>query len=104
MEETRANSKSEKEHVTDLVGLSRLHGLEESSLMNWVFELGEEEGLMRAIDEKLGTSTFEMESVVSEVPWQGDFLQVLPRVSLQPTEKEEVRFLFRGGWEAAEPW
>ena len=51
---------------------------------------------MRAIDEKLNRLTFEMESVVSEVPWQGDVLQVHPKVSLQPTEKEEFRFLFRG--------
>ena len=67
-EETRANSKPEKEHVTDLVELSRLHGPEESSLMYWIFDFGEEEGLMRAIDEKLDRLNFETESVVSEVP------------------------------------
>ena len=91
-EEMTVNSKPETEHVTDLVGLSRLHGPEESSLLCWIFEFGEEEGLMRAIDEKLDRLNFETESVVSEVPWQGDVLQVHPKVSRLPTEKAEVCF------------
>ena len=78
------NSKPETEHVTNLAMLARLHGLEEDNL-------GEEEGLMRAIDELHDRLNFETESVVSEVPWKGDVLQV----HLQPTKKEEVRFLFR---------
>ena len=49
----------------------------------WIFEFGEEEGLMRAIDEMLA----------SEVPWKGDVLQVHLQVSRQPTEKEEVCFV-----------
>ena len=64
--------------------------------MFWIFEVGEEEGLTRAIDEKLDRFSFENESVASEVLWKGDVLQVHPKVSLQPTEKEEVCFLFRG--------
>ena len=68
----------------------------QSNLMFWIFEFGEEEGLMRAIDEMLDRLSFENESVASEVPWKGDVLQVHPKVSLQPTEKEEVCFLFRG--------
>ena len=51
---------------------------------------------MRAIDEMLDRLSFENESVASEVPWKGDVLQVHPQVSLQPTEKDEVCFLFRG--------
>ena len=51
---------------------------------------------MRAIDEMLDRLSFENESVASEVPWTEDVLQVHPKVSLQPTEKEEVCFLFRG--------
>ena len=82
-------------HVTNLAMLARLHGLEESNLMYWIFEFGEEEGLMRAIDEMLDRLSFESESVAS-VPWKGDVLQVHLKVSLQPTEKEEVCFLFRG--------
>ena len=44
------NSKPEKEDVTDVVGLSRLHGLEVSALLHWIFEFGEEEGLVRSIE------------------------------------------------------
>ena len=39
--------------------------------MYWIIEFGEEEGLLRAIDEKLDGLNFETESGVSEVPWQG---------------------------------
>ena len=53
-------------HVTNLPMLARLHGLEESHLMYWIFEFGEEEGLMRAIDEMLDRLNFETESVASE--------------------------------------
>ena len=63
--------------------------------MYWIIEFGEE-GLLRAIDEKLDGLNFETESGVSEVPWQGDVLQVHPKVSRLPTEKEEVCFSFRG--------
>ena len=90
------NSKPKTEHVTNLAMLARLHGLEESSLMLWVFEHGEEEGLMCAIDELHDRLNFETESVASEVPWKGEVLQVHLQVSPQPTQKEEVRFLFRG--------
>ena len=82
--------------VTNLAMLARLHDLEESNLMYWIFEFGEEEGLMRAIDEMLDRLNFDTESVASEVPWKGDVLQVHQQVSRQPTEKEEVCFLFRG--------
>ena len=41
---------------------------------------------MRAIDEKLEKLSLETESVVSVVPWQGEVLQVHPKISLQPTE------------------
>ena len=44
--------------VTNLAMLARLHGLEESNLMFWIFEFGEEGGLMRAIDEKLDQLSF----------------------------------------------
>ena len=64
--------------------------------MYWIFEFGEEEVLMRAIDEMLDRLNFETESVASEVPWKGEVLQVHLQVSLLPTEKEEVCFLFRG--------
>ena len=73
-------------HVTNLAMLARLHGLEESNLMYWIFEFGEEEGLMRAIDEMLDRLNFGTESVASEVWWKGDVLQVHQKVSLQPTE------------------
>ena len=63
--------------------------------MYWIFEFGEE-GLMRASDEMLDRLSFENESVALEVPWKGDVLQVHPKVSLQPTERDEVCFLFRG--------
>ena len=59
------NSKPKAEHVTNLDMLARLHGLEEESLMFWVFEYGEEEGLMRAIDELHDRLNFETESVAS---------------------------------------
>ena len=92
--------------VTNLAMLARLHGLEESNLMYWIFEFGEEEGLMRAIDEMLDRLNFETESVASEVPWKGDVLQVHPQVSRQPTEKEEPSGLgiqkVRGGSSLAE--
>ena len=90
------NSKPKTEHVTNLAMLARLHGLEESNLMFQVFEHGEEEGLMRAIDELHDRLNFETESVASEVPWKGEVLQVHLQVSPQPTKKEEVCFLFRG--------
>ena len=96
------NSKPKTEHVTNLAILARLHGLEESNLMFCAFEYGEEEGLMRAIDELHDRLNFETESVASEVPWKGEVLQVHLQVSPQPTKKEEVRFLFRGSgvvWE-----
>ena len=48
--------------VTNLAMLARLHGLEESNLMYWIFEFGEE-GLMRASDEMLDRLSFENESV-----------------------------------------
>ena len=83
-------------HVTNLAVLVRLHGLEESNLMYWIFEFGEEEGLMRVIDVMLDRLSFETECVASEVPWKGDVLHVHLKVSLQPTEKEEVCLLFRG--------
>ena len=51
-------------HVTNLAMLARLNGLEESNLMYRIFEFGEEEGLMRAIDEMLDRLSFE-----NEVPW-----------------------------------
>ena len=51
---------------------------------------------MRSIDELHDRLNFETESVVSEVPWKGEVLQVHQKVSPQPTKKEEVRFLFRG--------
>ena len=89
-------STPETEHVTNLAMLVRLHGLEESNLMFWVLEYGEEEGLMRAIDELHDRLNFETESVASEVPWKGEVVQVHLQVSPQPTKKEEVRFLFRG--------
>ena len=98
-EEKRMNSEgslTEKEHVTDLVGLAHLHGLEESSPMHWIFECGEEEALVRAIDEKFEKLSLETESVVSEVSWQGEVLQVHSKISLKQAEKEKVRFLFRG--------
>ena len=82
--------------VSNLATLAHLHGLEESNLTPWIPELGEEEGLMRAIDEMLDRLSFENESVASEVPQKGDVLQVHPKVSLQPTVKEEVCFLLRG--------
>ena len=50
--------------VTNLALLARLHGLEESNLMFWIFEFGEEEGLMRAIDEKLGFMFLHLLSVL----------------------------------------
>ena len=55
--------------VTNLAMLARLHGLEESNLTYGIFEFGEEEGLMRAIDEMLDRLSFETEneSVASEV-------------------------------------
>ena len=80
-------------HVTNLAMLAGLHGLEESNLMYWIFEFGEEEGLIRAIDEMLGRLSFETECVASEVPWKGDVLQVHLQVSRLPTENEEVCFL-----------
>ena len=92
----KVNSKPETEHVTNLAMLARLHRLEESNLMYWIFEFGEEEGLMRAIDELRDRFNFETESVASEVPWKGEVLQVHLQVSRQPTKKEEVCFLFRG--------
>ena len=64
--------------------------------MFWVFEYGEEEGLMRSIDELHDRLNFDTESVVSEVLWKGEVLQVHQKASPQPTKKEEVRFLFRG--------
>ena len=91
-----SEGKVPEDPVTNLAMLARLHGLEESNLMYRIFEVGEEEGLMRAIDEMLDRLSFEDERVASEVPWKGDVLQVHPKVSLQPTEKEEVCFLFRG--------
>ena len=74
--------------------------------MYWIFEFGEEEGLMRAIDEVLDRLNLETESVASEVPWKGDVLQVHLKLSLQPTEKEEVCFLFRGlvDWNSKGAW
>ena len=51
-------------HVTNLAMLARLHDLEESNLMYWIFEFGEEEGLMRAIDEMLDRLNFETECCV----------------------------------------
>ena len=95
-QEITVNSKPKAEHVTNLATLSRLHGLEEENLMFWVFAYGEEEGLMRAINELHDRLNFETESVVSEVPWKGEVLQVHQKVSPQPTQKEEVRFQFRG--------
>ena len=95
-QEIMVNSKPKAEHVTNLATLARLHGLEEENLMFWVSEYGEEEGLMRAIDELHDWLNFETESVVSEVPWKGEVLQFHQKVSPQPTKKEEVRFLFRG--------
>ena len=92
----KVNSKPETEHVINLAMLARLHGLEEGNLMFWVFEYGEEEGLMCAIDELHDRLNFETKSVASEVPWKGEVLQVHLQVSPQPTKKEEVRFLFRG--------
>ena len=62
--------------------------------MHWIFEFGEEEGLVRVIDEKLEKLSLETESAVSEVPLQGEVLQVHPEISLQPTEKEKVRAYF----------
>ena len=50
------NSKPETEHVTNLAMLARLHGLEESNLMNLVFEFGEEEGSY-ARDRRINCST-----------------------------------------------
>ena len=41
---------------------------------------------MRAIDEKLEKLSLETESVVSVVPWQGEVLQVHPKISLQAPE------------------
>ena len=90
--ENVVNSKLETEHVTNLATLARLHGLEESNLMFWVFEYGEEEGLMRAIDELHDPLNFEPESVASEVPWKGEVLQVHLQVSPQPSQKEEFYF------------
>ena len=92
-EEKRVNSKLEKEHVTDLVGLSRLH--EESSLMHLDLRI-RRGGRVGAIDEKLEKLSLETESVVSEGLWQGEVLLVHSKISFQPTEKEKVRFLFRG--------
>ena len=89
------NSKPETEHVTSLAMLARLHGLEESNLMFWVFEYGEEEGLMRAIDELHDRLYFETESVASEVLWKGEVLQVYLQVSPQPTKKEEFLYFSR---------
>ena len=95
-QEPMVNSKPKAEHVTKLAALARLQGLEEENLMLWIFEFGEEEGLLRAIDELHDRLNFETESVASEVPWKGEVLQVHQKVSPQPTKKEEVRFLFRG--------
>ena len=81
----KSEGKVPEGHVTNLAMLARLHGLEESNLMCWIFEFWEEEGLMRAIDEMFDRLSFENESVASEVPWKGDVLQVHPKVSLQPT-------------------
>ena len=47
------------------------------------FEFGEEERLVRAIDEKLDKLSFDTESVVSEIPWQKEVLQVHPKISLR---------------------
>ena len=59
--------------------------------MHWIFELGQADGLVQTIKEKFGDT----ESVVSEILWQGEVLQVNSKVlSMWPTEK--VRFLFRG--------
>ena len=71
-----SGGKVPEDPVTNTAMLARLHGLEESNLMFWIFEFGEEEGLMRAIDEMLDRLSFENESVASEVPWKGDVLQV----------------------------
>ena len=94
----KVNSKPETEHVTNLAMLARLDGLEEGNLMYWVSEFGEEEGLMRAIDELLNRLNFETERDASEVLWKGEVLQVHLQVSRQPTKKEEVRFFISRFW------
>ena len=77
--------------VVDLGGIAAQFRLEETELMHWIFELGQADGLVQTIKEKSGDT----ESVVSEIPWQGEVLQVNSKVlSIWPTEK--VRFLFRG--------
>ena len=86
-QEKMVNSKPKAEHVNNLATLARLHGLEEEILMFWIFEYGQEEGLMRAIDELLDRLNFETESVASEVPWKGEALQVHLQVSPLPTKK-----------------
>ena len=91
----KVNSKNSEVKVLE-DPVTNLAMLEESNLMFWIFEFGEEEGLTSAIDEKLDRLSFENESVASEVPYKGDVLQVHPEVPLQLTEKEEVCFLFRG--------
>ena len=58
-QEIVVNSKPKAEHVTNLATLARLQCLEEENLMFWVFEYGEEEGLMRAIDELHDRLNFE---------------------------------------------
>ena len=46
-----------KGQVTNLAVLACLHGLEESNLMYWIFEFGEEEGLMRVRSTKCLTGS-----------------------------------------------
>ena len=91
----KVNSKPETEHVTNLAMQARLHGLEESNLMYWIFEFGEEEGL-HACDRRITGSTLRLRVLRRRSPWKGEVLQVHLQVSRQPTKKEEVRFLFQG--------
>ena len=71
-----SDGKVHEDSVTNLAMLARLHGLDESNLMFWIFEFGEEEGLMRAMDEMLDRLSFENESAASEVPWKETFFRI----------------------------
>ena len=84
----------ETEHVTNLAMLARLHGLEESNLIFWVFEYGEEEGLSCARSTNVTSGSTLRLRVLSEVPWKGEVLQVHLQVSPQPTKKEKSAFYF----------
>ena len=79
--------------VANLAMLARLHGLEESNLMYWILEFGEE-GLMRAIEEMHDRLNFETESVASEVPWKGDVLQVYLQVLVSQQKRKKFAFYF----------